>query len=277
MAATRLYGNDHSPWVQAVMLGLHQKGINYSRSTIPSPEGFLSSGVMMPAASFNGEPWQLESADILHHLGFSPISEKDMVAVRRTWGGVFYRADYWTRFWGEFSLAGDPSPSTPWRLVSNFLRSFTILYFFLLIRFSVLTGRRRVPDSYGDQYLPWEARFAAMEGEFLGGDEPDTLDLLLFGIVQCHCSIFVPTVTALQSDPRLASTRSWIGRMQSYFADYGSLYSGPYFEPPSAPPGPAGPLDQLAFWLGTITMLGFFWLTIPLVAILAYRNRSLRG
>ena len=146
MPDIRLYGNDHSPWVQAVMLGLHQKGLDGSRSTVPPPEVFLRWGIMMPAASFEGGPWELESRHILHKLGFSEVSDRDMAAIRNTWLGVLHRADFWTRFWGEFSLASDPSASAPQRLLNNFLRSFTILYFFLLIRFVVLMGRRREPE-----------------------------------------------------------------------------------------------------------------------------------
>lgn len=277
MSEIRLYGNDHSPWVQAVMMGLHQKKLGCARSTVPPPEVFVRWGVMMPAASFNDEPWELESQHILHRLGYSAVSAEDMSAVRRTWQGVLHRADFWTRFWGEFSLASDPNPSLPRRLVHNFLRSFTVLYFFLLIRFAVFVRRPQEPKSYGDQYIEWEERFAAMKGPFLGGDTPDSVDLLLFGIIQCHCSIPVPPIFALQSDPRLTRTRAWIAEMQKRFADYPSLYSGVYFGPHSLPPEPAKSLDQLAFWLGAIVMIAFFWISIPLAAVLAYRNRKLRG
>ena len=64
--------------------------------------------------------------------------------------------------------------------------------------------------------------------------------------------------------------------MQKFFADYPSLYSGVYFEPHSAPPQPAAPLDRLAFWLGSVFMIASFWVTVPLIAVLAYRNRLLR-
>ena len=259
------------------MMGLHQRRLDYSRSTVPSPEAFISWGVMMPAASFDGEPWELESKDILHRLGYATVSDEDMGVIRRTWRGVLHRADFWTRFWGEFSLASDPSPSLPQRLINNFLRSFTIFYFFLLIRFAVFMRRGQELESYGDEYMEWEKRFASMKGAFLGGDAPDSIDLLLFGIIQCHCSIPVPPVTALQSDPRLVSTRCWIGEMQKHFADYPSLYSAVYFEPHSSPPESAGSFDQLTFWLGALFMVAFFWITVPLVAVLAYRNRKLRG
>lgn len=276
MSDIRLYGNNHSPWVQAVMMGLHLKQLDYSRTATPPWEVFKSWGCMMPAASFDDASWELESKHILHRVGFSEVSDEDMVAVRRTWQGVLHRTDYWPRFWGEFSLASDPHPSRVQRFLNNFLRSFTILFFFLLIRTTVFVRRPPEPESYGDQFMEWEQRFAAMEGRFLAGDEPDSVDLLLFGIIQCHCSIPVPPLYALQSDPRLELTRRWIADMQKYFSDYTSLYSGVYFEPHSQPPEPAKPVDQLAFWLGSVLMIAFFWLTVPLVAVLAHRNRKRR-
>ena len=277
MTAIRLYGNDHSPWVQAVMMGLHQKNLECTRTTAPPVDVFKEWGVMMPAASFDDGPWEIESKDILHHLGYSEVSDEDMHAIRRAWHGVLHRAQYWTRFWGEWSLASDPSPSALGRFAQNFLRAFTAFYFFLLIRWGVYALGYRDPENYGDQYMEWEERFSAMDGPFLAGDEPASVELLLFGIIQCHCSIVVPPVYALQSDPRLERTRAWIGSMQEHFADYPFLYSRAYFEPHSLPPKPATAVEQLAFWLGALTMVACFPITVPLVTWLAYRNRHLRG
>ena len=189
---------------------------------------------------------------------------------------MLHRTDDWARFWGEFCLAGEPEPNPLRRFVRNFFRSFTVLYFFLLIRTTVFVRRPREPENYGDQFIEWEQRFAQMQGPFLGGDEPDSLDLLLFGIIQCHCSVPVPPLYALQRDPRLVLTRAWIGEMQKYFSDYPSLYSGVYFAPHSSPPKPAAGLDQLAFWMGGILMVTFFWITVPLIVVQAYRNRTRR-
>ena len=84
--AMKLYGNDHSPWVQAVMLGLHEEKRSYERSTVPSIEVFRQWGPMMPAAKMGNEPWFLESSAILERLGFA-VSEADMAAVRQAWTG----------------------------------------------------------------------------------------------------------------------------------------------------------------------------------------------
>ena len=213
------------------MLALHEKELKYSRSTVPPVEVFRKWGPMMPAISINGESWFLESKEILHRLGYSPVTEEDMEHIRKAWTGVMHRADYWPRFWGEFSLASDPNPKFVVRFIKNFFRAFTIMYFFTLIRSGVLIRGYRDPGCHADAYLTWEKRLAQENSPFLGGEIPDANDLLLFGIVQCHCSIPVPTVLELQTDTRLSFTRKWIGRMQSRFANYESLYSATYFPP----------------------------------------------
>ena len=65
-----VYGALHSPWLQAVLLGLHEKGISHSLQPIPSLRLLINSGVMMPAAKINHGPWQLDSEEILKSLGF---------------------------------------------------------------------------------------------------------------------------------------------------------------------------------------------------------------
>ena len=272
-----LYGNNHSPWVQAIMMALHEKHLGYSRTTVPPLEVFSKWGPMMPAISIDGEPWFLESTDILYRLGYSQIADEDMLAIRQAWTGVMHRTDYWPRFWGEFSLASDPNPNLARRFVNNFLRAFTILYFFTLIRFGVFSRGYGDPHSHADAYIHWEDRLADSNCQFLGGDKPDSKDLLLFGVVQCHCSVPVPTVLALQADPRLPLVRDWIGRMQRRFSDYPSLFSGIYFSPHSAGPERANGFEQFAFWLGSIFRITLLPFTGPVIGYFIHKNRSLRG
>ena len=51
-----LYGGDHSPWVNAVMLALHEKGIEYSSTQVPPFETLKQWGVLMPAISIDNQP-----------------------------------------------------------------------------------------------------------------------------------------------------------------------------------------------------------------------------
>lgn len=226
---------------------------------------------MMPAASVDGKPWQLESADILQCVDFEPISSEDLRAIYEAWQGVLHRPDSALRFFNGFSLAGDPNTSLLLRMRNNFLRSFATLYFYLLIRFRVLTTKPPDPDNFGDQFLYWEEKLEQSKGLFLGGKAPNTSDMMLFGIIQCHCSIPVPPVEALQRDPRLVRVRAWIAAMQERFSTYRHLYSGGFFEPYSPPPVPANLLERTAFWLGSAFMIVSFPITVPLIAFFVSR------
>lgn len=268
-----VYGGYHSPWVQAVLLGLHDAGIDHSLRSLPPLDTFLKSGVAMPAASIDGGPWKLESGDILADLGFDPLKAEENTLLRSAWRGVFHRPDSAALFWGGFSLAGDRNPSLLRRLACNFLRSFVTLYFYLLIKFAVRFSGARDPENFADQFMPFESMLADSGDPYLCGDAPNTLDYQLFGILQCHCSIYVPPVAALQSDPGLEKLRAWIGTMQQRFSNYDYLYSGQYFAPHSPPPVRASGLDRVAFWLGALAMIALFPITVPLVAFLAVRNR----
>jgi hypothetical protein len=271
-----VYGQDHSPWVQAVLLGLHERGISHTVTTVPPRSVFLATGILMPAASIDGSAWRLDSAEILQRVGYDPVSPEDKVAILGAWQGVSHRPDRASRFWGAFSLIRDPHPSLILRLRNHYLRSFATLYFYLLIRLMVLTGKASDPENFSDQFLYWEEKLEESSDDFLGGAEPDMLDLMLFGIIQCHCSIPVPPIAALQNDPKLTRLRVWIGTMQKRFADYPHLYSGVYFEPRCSAPPSATSLEQAAFWLGSISMLIFFPITIPLILFFATRIQRSR-
>ncbi len=97
---------------------------------------------------------------------------------------------------------------------------------------------------------------------------------MLFGIIQCHCSIPVPPILALQQDPKLPRLRAWIGIMQERFADYPHLYSGVYFAPHAPAPEPASKIERAAFWLGAVCMLIAFPITLSLIGFYARRSRA---
>lgn len=266
-----VYGQDHSPWVQTVLLGLHEKGVAHTLTTAPPFSVFRKWGVMMPAASVDGAPWQLESADILQQVGYGAVSQEDLRAIYGAWQGVTHRAKNARRFFHAASLNRDPHPSCWRRLYKQFLRSFAVLYFYLLIQFIRRAGLQPDPENFVEQFLYWERKLEEGANAYLGGDEPDLLDLMLFGVVQCHCSIPGPPVDALQKDPGLTQMRSWIATMQERFMGYRHLYSGVYFKPYSPEPEQSTSLERAAFWLGSAFMIIAFPITIPLIIFFASR------
>ena len=88
-----LYGFDHSPWVQAVLVALHEAKIPYDLTTLPTPKLFFSSGIMMPAAKLNGSEWRLDSEKIIHELGYEAITDENLRLVYDAWVGVLHRPD----------------------------------------------------------------------------------------------------------------------------------------------------------------------------------------
>ncbi|MCS5575698.1 MAG: hypothetical protein NZ789_22450, partial [Pseudomonadales bacterium] len=102
----KVYGGYHSPWVQAVLLGLHERQIDYSVTALPPLGTFVTDGVAMPAASIDGAAWQLESVDILQRIGCDEVSETELQHINSAWRGVLHRADNIGNFWGGFSQSG---------------------------------------------------------------------------------------------------------------------------------------------------------------------------
>ena len=109
----------------------------------------------------------------------------------------------------------------------------------------------------------------------MSGNEPDILDMLLFGIIQCHCSIPVPPIRTLQEEPSLPGMRTWLASMHERFADYPNLYSGVYFEPHFPAPRRSSGLEQAVFWIGAAVMFLGFPMTIPLVMFFVFRVQKL--
>lgn len=263
-----VYGGYHSPWVQAVLLALHDKGIEHSVRQVPPLQSLKQWGVLMPAVSIDGGPWQVESSHILVKLGFEQISDHDLQAVTGAWQGVVHRADNPLRFFAAFARAGDRSPSLLKRCYRNFLRSFIPLYMFVLLNLAKRIRKLKAPKNFADQYLFWEQALASSDGPFLDGAAPGARDFLLFGVIQCHSSIPVPALIPLQHDERLSGIRGWIAGMHERLHGYAYLYSGGRFEPRKPEPVTADPLQLGVFYLGLTTMFAMFPVTLPLVFLL---------
>ncbi len=268
-----VYGNDHSPWVQAVLLGLHEREIPNTNVLAPPLDLFLSSGVLMPAARLDGAPWLLDSARILGELGFSELAPAD----RRALGAVFLtaamrRMDHPWTFWRRFSLVGDGARSRTRRCWNQFWRAFSIFYFSVLIPF----GRRGSPPSPDEQiaqeFAVFQDRFAP-GATFLGGDAPDTVDFQLFGQVQMCASIPGRAYVVLQEDPSLERLRTWIAAMQRRFADYSHLHSAGDFDAAGRSIDPASAAERVCFWAGAALMWLAFPITVPLVFFFVTRIR----
>ena len=265
-----VYGGTHSPWVQSVLLGLEERGIDHSLRSTPPLVCLKKWGVLMPAVSIDGAPWQVESSKILAELGFEPISQNDLNKVRAAWQGVLHRPNNPIRFFVEFSKAGDAAPHAAKRSIRNFLRAFIPFYMFILINVAKRVRKMPEPADFGEQFLHWE-NILQTSGPFLGGDAPSATDIMLFGVIQCHSSIPVPPLAALRNDSRLPRVREWILTMQDRLPNHRYLYSASHFVSRSNPPTPAGIAQQIFFFVGLAVFVAMLPLTLSLALFLMWR------
>ena len=258
-----LYGFDHSPWVQAVLVALHEAKIPYDLTTLPPSKLFFSSGIMMPAAKIDGRDWRLDSEKIIHELGYEAITDENLKLVYDAWVGVLHRPDSILGFFKAFSRSSDEHSNFFARFFRNFFRGFAAIYFCCLIRI----GRKRIgykpPENFGDQFLEINRILEDSDGQFLDGETPGSFDFLFFGILQCHSSIPVPPLASLQSDVRLQNIREWIKRMEERVSGYGHSYTAKYFDTACPSRRTATLIEQGTFWMGLL----FYSMVLPVTAL----------
>ena len=267
----KVYGFTHSPWVQAVLLALHDQRIEYDLLLRPPYKVFKKWGVYMPAISIDDGPWEIESTEILVKLGYKPILVEEINAANSAWQGVLHRTENPFNFFLAFSRGGQVSKSFVNNVVNNFLLSFVAFYMFILINLGKARLKQKEPKNFGDQFLYWENLIDSSDGPFINGNKPGSKDMVMFGMVQCHSSIPVPALDALMNDQRLNNLRQWIDNMQDYFREYPYLYSAKFFKSDIPEANSANLFQIMSFFCGLIVMVLALPITIPLVLILMSR------
>ena len=269
--SVKVYGFTHSPWVQAVLLALCDKELEYELYVRPPYEVFKKWGVYMPAVSLDDGPWEIESTEILTKLGYKPILDDELKAANNSWQGVLHRTDNPFRFFLYFARGGQISKSLVNNTISNFLLSFVAFYMFMLINIGKWRLKQKEPENFGDQFMYWENVLDSSEGPFMDGMKPGSKDLVMFGIIQCHASIPVPALNSLLNDQRLINLRKWVKTMQNYFKEYPHLYTAKFFKSDIPEANSANLFQIVSFFFGLIVMVLAFPITIPLVLILMRR------
>ena len=269
--SVKVYGFTHSPWVQAVLLALCDKELEYELYVRPPYEVFKKWGVYMPAVSLDDGPWEIESTEILTKLGYKPILDDELKAANNAWQGVLHRTDNPFRFFLHFARGGQISRSLVNNTISNFLLSFVAFYMFMLINIGKWRLKQKEPENFGDQFMYWENVLDSSEGPFMDGMKPGSKDLVMFGIIQCHASIPVPALNSLLNDQRLINLRKWVSTMQDYFKEYPHLYTAKFFKSDNPEANSANFFQIVSFFFGLIVMVLAFPITIPLVLILMSR------
>ena len=189
---------------------------------------------------------------------------------------MLHRTDNPFNFFLAFSRGGQVSKSFVNNVVNNFLLSFVAFYMFILINIGKVRLKQKEPKNFGDQFLYWENLIDSSDGPFIDGNKPDSKDMIMFGMVQCHSSIPVPALDALMNDQRLNNLRKWIHNMQDYFKEYPYLYSAKFFDSGVSEAGSTNLFQIIVFFFGVLIMFLAFPITIPLVLILMGRVEQSR-
>jgi|TARA_B110000003_G_scaffold269516_1_gene300669 glutathione S-transferase len=280
-----IYGGDHSSWVQAVLLGLHLKGVEYKVTTFPPRKLFKHSGILMPAQLGSDGTWMLQSADILEQHGYGRLEREDLIALLKTLWGGFNRIDSPFQFWRQWGWVRDENDNVLIRLANFFRRPFVALMFYIILRqipkkLSALNDgsqqRMKKIPSTADMcaaYRDWQDKLLESPGPFLDGEKPGLRDIHLFGTVQLYASIPVPMLYVLMESPDLKQLRNWISAMEDECKAYRHLYSRQYFSESGPAPSRASSFESAVFWLGTAMVL----ITAPLsISFAAYKLRQVR-
>ena len=207
-----VYGTDHSPWVQAVMLTLELKGLEYSMTSSPGPRTMKAGGksdqaeseFTMPAL-WHGETCLYESLEIIRFLDerypdpplFAGVEPAEASAHWQQFRNMFDYPLMRTagfrnlRFWYEWSLMEDEHPSLFARVASTLGRPFVTLWMFTII---TMARRQIGADNIVAKMLPlrtlpalkhFERLLDESGGPFLLGDQMSYLDIGLLGQFQC--------------------------------------------------------------------------------------------
>ena len=258
-----IYGFPHSPFVQAVLMALHAGDRPHRLTLLPWWNTFRRFGVLMPILRDADGVHLRESEQILERLGHSSLTDEERTHLGTAWRGVLHRPDSIRKFLTAFSRTGDPDPVRVRGLLKDFLRAFVGLYFLVLIRSAVRRIGYSDPDDFYEGFHYWEERLASQR--FLAGDDPDSADFMLLGVIECHASVPVPPMRTIVEDPRLGNLRGWIERMHSALPAYPYFYSAMHLESGARKPEAASLVSRAAFFSGALVMVAAFPLTLAVI------------
>ena len=275
-----IYGVDHSPWVQAVTMACHIKGVPFRLVSGPlSWANYAKLGYVMPQCRWPDGTISADSFKILKTLderypssvSADGLDEDEQTALER-----LFLSYILTRTGGlkmvRFVAGWSKMPSGRGAGWLSITRAIMALYFLVLITGGRFIARRRNFDpnhlSLYDKCLgDWSDRLT--KSLYLGGACPNLLDVALFGHVQCMATGLTDAcIDRLHSHPALWA---WIERMQALIDGYSHDFSIRLQDRTQMPRRASG-LDQTLFWLTTVGLMAAAPITVCLIMD-AYRRR----
>lgn len=295
MPEIHIYGANHSPWCQAVLLTLHIKGLKYTLNSLLEPRTIQESyrtgqpsPVRLPAMWYDGH-CIYESINIIEFLDakhpnkprlFDNTKEEEVqkclkeIPVDKVFSYALTRVagTKQLQFWYEWSILGEKSRSIMDQTLSRFFRPPMVLYFWTLINFIRFTKfKNHWPESSFLNSISIIAdNFKKNGGKYLLGNQITYLDILMMGHFQCMFSgsnglgaLSKEVVSFIDQHP---SMWEWLKNMHQdpLFDDYPYMYTRcdatvlqrtGGIKKGTVPSD--GILGQLTFWFGVC-----FWISV---------------
>lgn len=294
--AVLVYGSDHSPWVQTVLIALEQRAIPYHIIHVPiSLAYYWKRGMVMPACRWPDGEITSDSFSILAeidkrypHDHAAPILSSNQADVRVDQSRLelmfvlYVLARFsWGNKWRFIRAWAKTTPSHPNKFamfLSHMGRATMTLYFMILIQGGIWSQTRKNKSIYKGKRFHNELTYwieRLKEGPFFGGQHPSYIDFALLGQLQCISSGLTDfIIPVLRKEPSLLH---WLERMHALIPSYKHLYSRRIFSSKPIPIA-SSMWGRVVFCLGFVLqlILAPFTLVILLYAFLVRNSNPAR-
>ncbi len=291
-----VYGSDHSPWVQTVLLALEQRGIPYHVVHFPlSISSYWKRGMIMPTCRWPDGKITSDSFAILAEIdkrypkpNMEPIipSDQKQVAHDQSRLELLFVLYVLTRFaWGNkwrfvhaWSQMVPFHPNSLVRFSSHIVRATMTLYFVILIQGGIWSQTRKNKPIYKDEHVQRELRIWCERlgtNPYLGGEQPCYLDFALLGQLQCMSSGLTDFIFPLLQQE--TSLMHWLERMHALLHSHRYLHSRRILSPSPITSSPSI-WGVVIFYFGLFTQIVFvpFTFGVLLHAFVIRRNNPAR-
>ena len=236
-----VYGSDHSPWVQTVLLALQHQGMPFDVIQFPiSVSSYLRLGMVMPVCKWPDGSIHYDSFDIMaeiaarHKISNTILTDREQalqdqsrlerffisyVLLRGRWGNKL-------RFVHAWAKTAPTHPNGVFTLLSHFSRATMTMYFFSLIQGGIWSQRLKKRPLYSQAFFCKELKYWSSrlgDRKYFGGENPNYLDYAMLGQIQCIASGLTDGLFVLLQKQSILV--SWLERMHATIDNYPRMYS----------------------------------------------------
>ena len=279
----RLYGVEHSPWVQGIRLALTHHRIPHQLTSVPvSLSHFWRYGPVFPVLRLRDQSIHIDSFRMYmllekhgYDMGMHSMSEHERFLIQLEMEKLFSiyalgrcgKGKKWAFIKGWSKMREDHN-----RTSGIVFRALIANYFWVLIimGIQVVKIKKRVPynmKAIEKKLAVWNQK---LEGKvWLTGEKVGFVDFALFGHLQCMSSGLTDELfPVLQRQSHLLS---WMERMISIQEGYTPMYVRRITDP-SATVAISGRKEQLIFWMAWLGWILLLPITLVFI-ICCLRNR----